>query len=152
MNLSARMVVMSHLSDVQETLSYNERNSSQHINFAKFIIGKTNGDLTQMIDADEMWLEFQHVMNNQVQPKRKTIVAYNTAGVQVESEEIFADEIKEFIQGDIMNEIIRMLKTDSTTSGRISTIQYLKKQGADKEKFIGLRYAKDIIYEIADNL
>jgi hypothetical protein len=52
----ASMVVMSHLSDAQE-LS-NPANVRLNINFAKFIILETNGDLNQEIDADAMWEKY----------------------------------------------------------------------------------------------
>jgi len=61
--IKASMVVMSHLSDTQEQLSWElnraEREDAiKRINFAKFVILQTNGDLTQEIDADGMWDKF----------------------------------------------------------------------------------------------
>jgi hypothetical protein len=63
MILKASMVVMSHLSDTQEQLSWElnraEREDAiKRLNFAKFVILQTNGDLTQEIDADAMWDKF----------------------------------------------------------------------------------------------
>jgi hypothetical protein len=63
MILKASMVVMSHLSDTQEQLSWElnraEREDAiKRINFAKFVILQTKGDLTQEIDADGMWEKF----------------------------------------------------------------------------------------------
>jgi hypothetical protein len=58
--VKASIVVMSHLSDAQEMLSYQNmsKEASKHVNFAKYIIIKTSGDLTQQIDADKLWSEF----------------------------------------------------------------------------------------------
>ena len=50
------MIVMSHLSDAQE-LS-NPANARLNIDFAKFIILQTNGDLNQEIDAEVMWEKY----------------------------------------------------------------------------------------------
>jgi hypothetical protein len=50
---------MSHLSDAQElTTTTSGVQANKHINFAKFIILRTNGDLTQEIDPDTLWDEF----------------------------------------------------------------------------------------------
>jgi hypothetical protein len=57
--MKASMVVMSHLSDAQEMISYVCGSSaSEEINFAKYIILQTKGDLNQEIDADQMYLSF----------------------------------------------------------------------------------------------
>lgn len=57
--MKASFVVMSHLSDAQEMISYVCGSSaSESINFAKYIILQTKGDLNQMIDADKMYKEF----------------------------------------------------------------------------------------------
>jgi len=59
-NNKANMVVMSHLSDVQELINLNlKENVNECINFVKYIIIQTNGDLTKKIDADKLWLEFK---------------------------------------------------------------------------------------------
>ena len=69
MIFEARLFVMSHLSDVQELSSYTipgpgpgeeERidEIQQRINFAKYIIIRTKGDLTQEINPDEWWVDF----------------------------------------------------------------------------------------------
>jgi hypothetical protein len=58
METKASMVVMSHLSDAQATISSDKSESNDHINFAKFIILKTNGDLTKEIDPDKLWEEY----------------------------------------------------------------------------------------------
>ena len=53
------MVVMSHLSDAQEMISYScGSEASDRINFAKYIILKTGGDLNQEIDADQMYTDY----------------------------------------------------------------------------------------------
>lgn len=57
METKASMVVMSHLSDVQEATG-NQNNIRIPINFVKYIIAKTHGDLNQDIDADQLWEEF----------------------------------------------------------------------------------------------
>lgn len=58
--VKARMVVMSHLSDAQEHC-YRAMNAEavMRINFAKYIILKLGGDLSQEINPDEFWEEFQ---------------------------------------------------------------------------------------------
>ena len=56
MMIKAQMVVMSHLSDAQEELNMGLKVSvDSHINFAKYVILQTNGDLNTMIDADMLW-------------------------------------------------------------------------------------------------
>jgi hypothetical protein len=57
----ASMVVMSHLSDVQEMMEMglSKKDANNRINFAKYIISKTNGDLNQEIDVDALWAEFR---------------------------------------------------------------------------------------------
>jgi hypothetical protein len=57
--MKASIVVMSHLSDAQElTTTTSGVMANKHINFAKFIILRTNGNLTQEIDPDALWDEF----------------------------------------------------------------------------------------------
>jgi len=58
METKASMVVMSHLSDAQDCGSNKILTLNKHINFAKFIILETNGDLNKLIDADLMWENF----------------------------------------------------------------------------------------------
>ena len=59
MKLKASMVVMSHLSDAQEMIIRRIMIwGNDHINFAKYVILKCQGDLTQEIDPDLLWLEF----------------------------------------------------------------------------------------------
>jgi hypothetical protein len=60
--MKASIVVMSHLSDAQEQnrMGNSEaiRSTNVHINFAKYVILQTGGDLTKEIDPDIMWDEF----------------------------------------------------------------------------------------------
>jgi len=57
--VKASIVVMSHLSDAQEINSHSSGiEANKRINFAKFVINKTNGDLTKQIDPDKLWSEF----------------------------------------------------------------------------------------------
>ena len=139
MILKASLVVFSHLSDAQETMSYNETNSSQHINFAKFIISKTNGDLTQMIDADAMWTEFEEFMK-----KRNTRTVLHN-GEQIETTDLSTSEVNQFITNDMKQEMSRLIKEKpKNNSGKIEAILYLKKQAAEQGKHIFLRDAKDV--------
>ena len=59
MKTKASLIVMSHLSDAQEMLSHSNLVwANDHINFAKYVIMKCKGDLTQEVDADELWSEY----------------------------------------------------------------------------------------------
>jgi len=60
METKASMVVMSHLSDAQEQIrmGYATNATILNINFIKFIILETDGDLNKMIDADLLWEKF----------------------------------------------------------------------------------------------
>jgi hypothetical protein len=65
MKIKASLVVMSHLSDIQEQLNWQltevERNEiADNINFVKFLILQCNGNLNQEIDADEMWKKYKN--------------------------------------------------------------------------------------------
>ena len=63
MRNSAKMVVMSHLSDAQEMIGFMcGSEASERINFAKYIILQTKGDLTQDIDPDAMYTKFQDML------------------------------------------------------------------------------------------
>jgi len=57
MKTKAEIVVMSHLSDLQEeiTMGYADASKLHHIGFIKFLILKLEGDLKQEIDPDEYW-------------------------------------------------------------------------------------------------
>jgi hypothetical protein len=56
----ASMVVMSHLSDAQECIGIgmSQEGANKRINFAKYVIIQTDGDLTKEIDPDQMWKDF----------------------------------------------------------------------------------------------
>lgn len=57
--IKASTVVISHLSDAQELISYLCSSEAQErINFAKYIILQCQGDLTQEIYPDKMYAEF----------------------------------------------------------------------------------------------
>jgi len=58
LELDAKMVCMSHLSDLKEMFS-NDKEALNKLNFVSKIIMDTKGDLNQIIDADAMWKEFQ---------------------------------------------------------------------------------------------
>ena len=63
MLMTAKMVVMSHLSDAQESIRYMCGSSAiETIDFAKFVILETKGDLNQEIDADAMYTKFSDMM------------------------------------------------------------------------------------------
>ena len=81
MRESAKMVIMSHLSDAQGLLSVlNEypdtiRSINREINFAKYIICMKGADsLMKEIDVDKMYKEFCEIFpeNNAVDPGQKT--------------------------------------------------------------------------------
>ena len=58
----ASIVVMSHLSDAQELITYMCGSSAvEGINFAKYIILETKGNLNQDIDADAMYKTFKEI-------------------------------------------------------------------------------------------
>jgi|AntRauMFilla1563_2_1112583.scaffolds.fasta_scaffold170754_2 hypothetical protein len=56
----ASIVVMSHLSDAQEEINmgYANKGIIHNLNFVKYIILQTGGDLTKEIDPDVMYDEF----------------------------------------------------------------------------------------------
>ena len=62
----ASTIVMSHLSDIQEATNFGTygltefggTSIKERANFAKWIIIKTKGDLTQEFDADELYTEY----------------------------------------------------------------------------------------------
>jgi hypothetical protein len=71
MEMSAKMVVMSHLSDAQELIGFVcGSEASERINFAKYVILETKGNLNQDIDADAMYSKFSERMKrHQISPK-----------------------------------------------------------------------------------
>lgn len=60
MMTKALLIVMSHLSDAQELLSYNTELANERINFAKYIMIETSGNLNLEIDPDELWEKFKN--------------------------------------------------------------------------------------------
>lgn len=62
MTTKASIVTMSHLSDAQEMSGYPDiqfkNEVIKNINFVKYIINQTGGDLTKEIDADKLWSDF----------------------------------------------------------------------------------------------
>jgi len=60
MTAKAKIVVMSHLSDVQAELfmEHTKVGSNLRINFVKYIILECGGDLNQEINPDMMWEKF----------------------------------------------------------------------------------------------
>ncbi|MFA5366649.1 MAG: hypothetical protein WC333_02095 [Dehalococcoidia bacterium] len=63
MKVKALIVVMSHLSDAQEKFrmfgKLDAHDMYNDINFAKYVIHKTNGNLNQEIDADKLFDEYE---------------------------------------------------------------------------------------------
>ena len=63
MKASAKMVIMSHLSDVQELVSMLDDHPgtiasiNRRINFAKFVLLRSN-NVKEEVDADELYKEF----------------------------------------------------------------------------------------------
>jgi hypothetical protein len=71
MEMSAKMVVMSHLSNAQEEIGFMVGSSAiESINFAKYVIIETKGNLNQDIDADAMYSKFlERMKRHQISPK-----------------------------------------------------------------------------------
>ena len=62
MTLKLSLIVMSHLSDVQEEISMGiaeQAPTNNRINFVKWLINKFDGNLNQDVDADVLWEEFK---------------------------------------------------------------------------------------------
>jgi hypothetical protein len=56
---TAKLVVFSHLSDAQELMNNaGNREAQERINFAKYVILQTSGDLTKLIDPNQMYADF----------------------------------------------------------------------------------------------
>ena len=68
MNIKAKIVIMSHLSDAQEEISmgYATNCTLFHINFIKYLILHCGDDLDQMIDHDHMYQMFQESLPNKI--------------------------------------------------------------------------------------
>jgi hypothetical protein len=66
MEAKASMIIMSHLSDIQE-MSFSIKDQdlaqdiSERIQFIKYLIFKCEGDLKQEIDADKMYMKFKNI-------------------------------------------------------------------------------------------
>lgn len=60
MKTKASMVVFSHLSDAQEQIIMGCATNGiiYNINFIKYIINETGGDLNKEIDVDAMWKKY----------------------------------------------------------------------------------------------
>lgn len=67
MKEKAQLIIMSYLSDVQQLSSFtvsqltdehDKRKVVMMVNFVKYIIMQTNGNLNIEIDPDEMWKKF----------------------------------------------------------------------------------------------
>jgi hypothetical protein len=62
-----RIVIASHLSDIQETANHNAMLSNdiviQRLNFCKYLLSKYS-DTTQEIDAEEVFSEFENYTAN----------------------------------------------------------------------------------------
>jgi len=62
MNSKASLVVMSHLSDIQETIGrfseLENKMKNNRINFVKYIILECIGNLNQEINPEEYWEKF----------------------------------------------------------------------------------------------
>jgi len=56
---TAKLVIFSHLSDAQELIGYSDGlEASKRINFAKYVILQTSGDLNTLIDPIKMYEDF----------------------------------------------------------------------------------------------
>ena len=68
MKIRTSIVIMSHLSDVQEMLNMLDDHKfasaiNDKVNFAKYVLMKSNGNVNQEIDADEMYNKFLNWRN-----------------------------------------------------------------------------------------
>lgn len=57
MKIKAKLVVMSHLSDIQDGV-FQDSEINDRISFVKIIILHCNGDLNKEINPDEIWNDF----------------------------------------------------------------------------------------------
>lgn len=57
---TAKLVVFSHLSDAQElaTRTSGVKATQERLNFVKYIILMTKGNLNKLIDPNQMWADF----------------------------------------------------------------------------------------------
>ena len=117
----ASIIVMSHLSDAE--VDFLNTNQRDHIEFAKFVILATKGDLTQDIDADVLYEEF-------VSGDQKPVVELMTQ-----------KEIGEFVTDKMMFEIKNLI----IDYKRLDAIKLLKDEAAKANKKISLVEAKRYI-------
>lgn len=66
MEIKASTLIMSHLSDAQDCLSMMDDHKfassiSEKINFAKFVLTLCRGDVDQLIDADQIYQEYEKI-------------------------------------------------------------------------------------------
>ena len=63
--MKASLLVMSHLSDVQELINMGGNSlkcANEQINFAKFVLLK-HPNLDEIVNADELWVKFSEWKN-----------------------------------------------------------------------------------------
>lgn len=104
MNEKARLIIMSHLSDAQESLN---KNAVMSINFAKFLLMKyPNTDVE--IDPDAEWAEFakKHPGLASVKPSVKPVQKSNPAKQKFETiNKKFLEEHKDEIDWDYLSDV-----------------------------------------------
>ena len=64
--VKASIVILSHLSDIQEEIGMgyvDDKNTNREINFIKYLVLKCGNDLTQEIDPDEMYKKFLETLS-----------------------------------------------------------------------------------------
>ena len=124
MRTKASIVVMSHLSDIQED-NGGYCNVRFKINFVKYIILQCDGDLNIEIDADKMWQKFMEYNANLNLP------------------EIPPAEIKDFITAEMKREIAKLLNKRE----RLEAIKFLYDEAKKQGKRISLKNGKNYIDE-----
>ena len=124
MQTKALLIIMSHLSDAEEGAN-NSLRVIHHIEFAKFLMLELKGDLTQEIDADEMYAKF-----------RKNKEWSDRPCVSLEEIKAFAltdKEIRFTIEGCLSNR------------EKLKAVKYLIDKGKAADVRIGLKDAKDYV-------
>ena len=58
MEIQAKMIIMSHLSDIEIEMDFDRVRARQRIGFVKFIIMLTNGDLSLKLDPEKVWNDY----------------------------------------------------------------------------------------------
>src|ERR1035437_6790627 len=102
-NIKALIVIMSHLSDAQESLSRDSSGASEHINFAKFLLLKYK-DTNTIIDADAEWEEYSNRKSKLNENYKRKI----NEGSDITKAEI-KSMIKDMLDADNKNLIKEML-------------------------------------------